>query len=137
GIEYDDDERTLSGLSMDELSTLRALRPAATCRTTAADITALLGMVWRDEAAPPAACADVRRWLGLQVWPHRLRSGFPYDDVQVSGKTGTLPSVRNEVGVVEYPDGGRYAVGVFTRAVDARSRVPARDAFIGEAAAAA
>ncbi|MYZ41175.1 serine hydrolase, partial [Streptomyces sp. SID4917] len=80
----------------------------------------LLGLVWRDEAAPAAACADVRRWLEFQVWPHRLRSGFP-DGVKVSGKTGTLPSVRNEIGVVEYPDGGRYAVAVFTRAVDARS----------------
>ena len=57
----------------------------------------------------------MRRLLGLQVWPHRLASGFPYDDVVVSGKTGTLPTLRNEVGVVEYPDGGRYAVAVFTR----------------------
>nr|WP_269801350.1 serine hydrolase [Streptomyces odonnellii] len=67
--------------------------------------------------------------------PHRLRSGFPDDGVKVSGKTGTLPSVRNETGVVEYPDGGRYAVAVFTRADDARLIVPERDAFIGFAAA--
>ncbi|AHH97343.1 serine hydrolase [Kutzneria albida] len=131
---YADDERQLAGLPPERLAELRALRPEHTCRTTAAEITRLLGMIWRDEAAPAAACADVRRWMGLQVWPHRLRSGFSADEVRVSGKTGTLPSVRNEVGVVEYPDGGRYAVGVFTQAIDVRSAVPQRDAFIGFAA---
>ncbi|ALG09824.1 serine hydrolase [Kibdelosporangium phytohabitans] len=135
GISYEDDEKVLAGLAMERLAALRALRPEHTCATTAEEITRLLGLIWRDEAASPAACADVRRWLELQVWPHRLRSGFPDDAIRVSGKTGTLPSVRNEVGVVEYSDGGRYAVGVFTDAVDARSRVPERDAFIGFAAA--
>jgi beta-lactamase class A len=135
GVEYDDDERVLAQFSVAELSAVRALTPSETCRTTAAEMTRLLGMIWRDEAGPPAACALVRRWMGLQVWPHRLRSGFPDDDVVISGKTGTLPMVRNEVGVVEYPDGDRYAVAVFTKASDARSRVPERDAFIGYAAA--
>ncbi|WP_329060061.1 serine hydrolase [Amycolatopsis sp. NBC_01480] len=135
GLSYEDDEGLLAGLPYEQVSALRALRPEHTCRTTAAEITRLLGLIWRDEAAPPAACAEVRRWLGLQVWPHRLRAGFPDDGVRVSGKTGTLPSVRNEVGVVEYPDGRRYAVGVFTRAEDTRSKAPERDAFIGFAAA--
>jgi beta-lactamase class A len=97
-------------------------------------MTRLLAMIWRDEAAAAPACADVRRWLGLQVWPHRLSSGFPGADVTISAKTGTLPTVRNEAGVVEYAGGGRYAVAVFTTAADAASRVPARDHFIGEAA---
>lgn len=135
GLSYEDDERLLSELPYERLATLRALQPEHTCATTAAEITGLLGRIWRDEAASPTACADVRRWLELQVWPHRLRSGFPDDGIRVSGKTGTLPSLRNEVGVVEYPDGGRYAVGIFTSAVDTRSRVPERDAFIGFAAA--
>ncbi|MFE5097683.1 serine hydrolase [Streptomyces sp. NPDC056638] len=135
GIDYQDDERILAALPAEQLARLRALTPEETCRTTAAESTRLLGLIWRDEAAPAAACADVRRWLELQLWPHRLRSGFADDDVRISGKTGTLPSLRNEIGVVEYPDGGRYAVGVFTRAADARSRVPERDAFIGFAAA--
>jgi len=135
GIGYDDDERVLTRLTPEQLAGLRALDPQRTCRTSAADMTALLGRIWRDEAAPAAACADVRRWLGLQVWPHRLRSGFATDDVRISGKTGTLPSIRNEVGVIDYGEGGRYAVAVFTRAVDARSQAPERDAFIGFAAA--
>lgn len=137
GVSYEDDERALAELTYEQVSGLRALQPEKSCRTTAAEMTRLLGLIWRGEAAAPEACADVRRWMELQVWPHRLRSGFPDDGIRTSGKTGTLPAVRNEVGVVEYPDGGRYSVAVFTRAEDSRSRVPERDAFIGFAAATA
>ncbi|WP_370934139.1 serine hydrolase [Amycolatopsis sp. cg13] len=137
GVSYEDDERALAELTYEQVSGLRALQPEKSCSTTAAEMTRLLGLIWRDEAAAPEACADVRRWMELQVWPHRLRSGFPDDGIRTSGKTGTLPAVRNEVGVVEYPDGGRYSVAVFTRAADSQSRVPERDAFIGFAAATA
>ncbi|MET9340202.1 MULTISPECIES: serine hydrolase [unclassified Nonomuraea] len=116
------------------LARLRVLDPAATNRTTPEEITRLLAMIWRDEAASPAQCAWMRRLLGLQVWPHRLSSGFPYDDVAVSGKTGTLPTMRAEVGVVEYPDGGRYAVAVFTRSFSPALNQPRADAVIGTAA---
>ncbi|HEY3958744.1 MAG TPA: serine hydrolase [Streptosporangiaceae bacterium] len=133
-LDYDDDERSLEDLPLDRIRALRALQPEQTCRTTPEEMTRLLGMVWRDEAAAAPACANVRRWLGLQVWPHRLSSGFPGASVKISAKTGTLPTVRNEAGVVEYAGGGRYAVAVFTTAADAASRVPARDHFIGEAA---
>ncbi|MFE9771310.1 serine hydrolase [Streptomyces sp. NPDC005931] len=113
---------------------LRALDPERTNRSTPRDMTRLLGAVWRDEACPPEHGAAIRRILGLQVWPHRLASGFPFDDVHVAGKTGTLPTVRNEVGVVEYPDGGRYAVAVFTRTAHTAATLPAADAVIGTAA---
>ena len=116
------------------LSRLRALDPHRTSRSTPREMTRLLGLIWRDEAAPPADCAAMRRLFGLQVWPHRLSSGFPYDDVVVSGKTGTLPTIRNEVGVVEYPDGGRYAVAVFTRSLLPIAILPQADAVIGTAA---
>ncbi|GAA4307738.1 hypothetical protein GCM10023178_73840 [Actinomadura luteofluorescens] len=101
---------------------------------TPRDMTRLLSMIWRDEAAPPAESAAMRRLFGLQVWPHRLSSGFPYDDVVVSGKTGTLPTLRNEVGAVEYPDGARYAVAVFTRSMVPVAVLPEADAVIGAAA---
>ena len=113
---------------------LRALDPLRTSRSTPRDMTRLLSMIWRDEAAPPAGSAAMRRLFGLQVWPHRLSSGFPYDDVIVSGKTGTLPTLRNEVGAVEYPDGARYAVAVFTRSMLPVAVLPEADAVIGSAA---
>ncbi len=116
------------------ITRLRALDPARTNRSTPRDMTRLLGAVWRDEACPPEYGAAVRRVLGLQVWPHRLASGFPFDDVHVAGNTGSLPTLRNEVGVVEYPDGGRFAVAVFTRTAHTAAVLPAADAVIGTAA---
>ncbi|MGK5551811.1 serine hydrolase [Actinomadura kijaniata] len=116
------------------LARLRVLDPARTTRSTPREMTRLLGMVWNDEAAPPEDCAQMRWMMGSQVWPHRLSSGFPYDDVRVSGKTGTLPTLRNEIGVVEYPDGGRYAVAVFTRSPLPLAVLPQADAVIGTAA---
>ena len=129
---------TTDGLTptWDLLNRLTAIDPEQSLHvSTARDITTLLRLVWSDEAAPAQACADVRRILGLQVWPHRMASGFMDDDaVKVSGKTGTLPTLRNEVGVVEYPDGGRYAVAVFTRASSLSLKNAPADAVIGTAA---
>ncbi|WP_405758706.1 MULTISPECIES: serine hydrolase [unclassified Streptomyces] len=116
------------------IARLRALDPARSNRSTPRDMTRLLGAVWRDEACTPEHGAAIRRLLGLQVWPHRMASGFPFDDVHVAGKTGSLPTVRNEVGVIEYPDGGRYAVAVFTRAANPAATLPAADAVIGTTA---
>ena len=118
------------------LAKWRSLDPQLTSRTTPEEITRLLAMIWRDEAGPPDACAEARRIMSLQVWPHRLTSGFP-DGVTLAAKTGTLPGIRNEAGVVTYPDGTRYAVGVFTRARTYVERQPAVDASIGAAAFAA
>lgn len=115
---------------------VRPLDPARTNRTTARETTGFLARIWQDAAGPSAACAEARRILGLQLFRDRLRSGFP-DEVQVSGKTGTLPGFRNEAGVVEFPDGGRYAVAVFTRARSLAWVRPTIDASIGAAACAA
>ena len=64
--------------------------------------------------------------------PQRLASGFP-DDV-VAGKTGTLPGIRNEIGVVERADGTRVAVAVFTRSDSPVAALPQADRAIGTAA---
>lgn len=116
------------------IARLRALDPTRTNRSTPRDMTRLLSAIWRDEACTPEHGAAIRRLLGLQVWPHRMASGFPFDDIHVAGKTGSLPTVRNEVGVIEYPDGGRYAVAVFTRAANTAATLPPADAVIGTTA---
>jgi beta-lactamase class A len=123
-------EADLGGLDPDRVWALSALDPQRTTSSTPRELTTLLAALWADEAAPPAESADVRAILGQQIWPHRLSTGFP-DGVRVSGKTGTLPSIRNEVGVVEYPDGGRYAVAVFTRVESLAWRSPDVDRAIG------
>ncbi|RZT66454.1 beta-lactamase class A [Microcella alkaliphila] len=127
----------LSAIDEDALRGLRALDPRRTNRTTPREASQLLARLWTDRGIDPSACAEARRILGLQVWSNRLRAGFPDDSVRVSGKTGTLLTVRNEVGVVEHPDGGRCAVSVFLRLPAADAVVPHFDHAIGEIAAAA
>ncbi|MFC4011499.1 serine hydrolase [Nonomuraea purpurea] len=121
-------------LDPEDIVRMSALDPARANSSTPREMAALFGMIWRDEAASAQSCAWMRAVLNMQVWPHRLASGFPYDDVAVSGKTGTLPTLRTESGVVEYPDGGRYAVAVFTRSFSTALNQPRADAVIGTAA---
>ncbi|MEY9912324.1 beta-lactamase class A [Catenulispora sp. MAP12-49] len=108
--------------------------PLRTTRSTARDTAELLAQIWRDEAGPAEACQEVRTIMGRQIWPHRLSSGFD-DSWRVGAKTGTLPGWRNEAGVVEHADGGRYAVAVFTRCERPDFRNPSADRVIGQAAA--
>lgn len=116
------------------LHKLSVLDPARTSVSTAREMARLLAAIWRDEAASPAGCAELRRLLRLQLWPHRLAAGFPADDVGVAGKTGTLPGLRTEVGVVELPAGRRFAAAVFTRSPSATANLPQVDAVIGQVA---
>ncbi|MCR3749924.1 serine hydrolase [Lentzea californiensis] len=111
---------------------LSIVDPERTTSSTPREITALLDSIWTDRAAAPEACERVRAIMAQQIWPHRLSSGFPAD-VLVAAKTGTLPSVRNEAGVVTYPDGRSYAVAVFTRSQSLDLRNPSADAVIGRA----
>jgi len=116
------------------LGRLSVRDPARTNAATARDMTVLLAALWEDRAAAPESCAAVRRLMRLQVWPHRLASGFPDDGWGVAGKTGTLPGIRNEIGVVELPDGTRVAVAVFTSADTAALSLPQADRLIGTTA---
>jgi beta-lactamase class A len=112
---------------------LSLLDPARTNASTAQDIGTLLRTVWTDRAASPRACSLVRTLMSQAITTHGLAAGFP-DDVEVAAKTGTLPAVRNEAGVVSYPDGSRYTVAIFTRATALTERQPAINAAISTAA---
>jgi len=53
--------------------------------------------------------------MGRQLTQQRIASGFR-PPVRVTAKSGSLLGVvRNEIGVISYPDGRRYAAAVFTR----------------------
>lgn len=124
----------LAGISEERLLALGVNDPHRSPSSTPGEVTALLAAIWRDEAGPAPACAEVRSIMGRQVWQHRLVSGFPENGVRIAGKTGTDFAIRNEAGVVEYPDGKRYAVGVFLRSTRVADRQPHTDRAIGQAA---
>jgi beta-lactamase class A len=108
---------------------LRALDPLRTSATTPREMTSLLSAIWSD----PGPGAQVREWMSAQVSWHRLTAGFP-PEVAVAAKTGTMPGIRNEIGIVTYPDGEAYAVAVFTAGGAETLRRPDIDRAIGDAA---
>lgn len=111
---------------------LRALDPLRTTASTPREMTGLLSAIWSDDIAG----AQVREWLSAQVSWHRLTAGFP-PDVAVAAKTGTMPGIRNEIGIATYPDGLSYAIAVFTVGGAETLRRPDIDRAIGDAARAA
>jgi beta-lactamase class A len=123
----------LAGADPDAVRALAWLDPAHANASTPREITALLAAIWTDRAGPPEACAFVREVMGEQVSTQRLASGFG-PEVAVAGKTGTLPGVRNEAGVVVFPGGQRVAVAVFTRCESLADRNADVDAAIGDGA---
>jgi beta-lactamase class A len=133
--------KPLSKVEEDELvrrmTAASALVPSLTTRTTPRDMATLLRLIWSDEAGPPAACRRVRDLMRRQLTKHRLAAAFPAP-ARVAAKSGSLIGVvRNEVGVVEFPDGRGYAVAVFARALKPWQNDAAVNAVIGTAAAAA
>lgn len=124
----------LERVDPDAIWRLAWLDPARANCSTAREIGTLLAAIWTDAAGPADACAFVRGVMAEQVVDARIPSGFPIDGVHVAGKTGTLPAIRNEAGVITYPDGRAYAAAIFTRAQTLSPRRPDIDAAIGRAA---
>ncbi len=112
-----------------------ALSPSRANRTTPRDMATLLRLIWSDQAGPAAACRRVRELMSRQLTRHRLAAAFP-PPVRVAAKSGSLVGVvRNEIGVVEHPDGRGYAAAVFTQAHQPWQGEAAINAVIGSAAA--
>lgn len=114
-----------------------ALDAPRTNRTTARESATLLRLIWTDQAGPATACTRVRWMMARQLTKNRLASGFA-PPARVAAKSGGLiQRVRNEIGVVQFPDGRDYSVAVFTRTgMDERNGTDAAvNAAIGAAAA--
>lgn len=103
--------------------------PATASTSTARELTDLLQLAWSTEHH-----TWIRESMTVQAWRHRIGSGFPHDDVQVHGKTGTLARLRHEAAVVEFPHEVPVAVTVLTYATRPETQQPRVDAAIGAAA---
>ena len=114
-----------------------ALTAERATRTTPRDMVTLLRLIWTGLAGPAQACRRVRQLMGQQLTKHRLAAAFQ-PPARVSAKSGGLVGViRNEIGVIEYPDGAAYAAAVFTQADEPWHGGAAIDRAIGAAAASA
>jgi beta-lactamase class A len=119
------------------MTTAEALVPERTTRTTPRDMARLLRLIWSGQAGPSQACRRVRQLMSQQLTRHRLAAAFP-PPARVSGKSGSLVGViRNEIGVIEYPDGRGYSAAIFSQARQPWQNDAAINAAIGSTAAAA
>ncbi|MET7288399.1 serine hydrolase [Streptomyces sp. NPDC005573] len=108
------------------------MRPGRIGSGTADDLAGLIRAVWRDEAGPAEACANLRRVMGQQRLTRKIATGFG-PEVTVASKSGTVPGgVSNDVGAVTFPDGRRFAVAVLTRPLTPGT--PTREGVLGTAA---
>jgi beta-lactamase class A len=115
------------------LDRVGALEAARTSRTTARDMTTFLAAVWADTAAAADACRSLRQVMAQQV-TRRLEPAMPDGGALAAKSGGLFGRVRNEIGVISWPDGERYAVAIFTRAYKPFVGTAAINAQIGEAA---
>ncbi|MEU9446766.1 serine hydrolase [Streptomyces sp. NPDC048304] len=113
--------------------TIETLDPAHANAGSAAALVELLRRVWCEEISTPAATAELRRLMGLQVFTHRLASELRADTLRWSGKTGSFLHLRHEIGVVEAESGDRVAMAALTRADRRAGLAPDVDLAIGVA----
>ena len=82
--------------------------------------TDLLQALWTPSPIPAQVAARVRELMRHNALRHRLAPDFTSDASTWSSKTGTLLTLRHEIGVVEHADGQAFAIAALTG-----SRVPA------------
>jgi beta-lactamase class A len=126
-------------IASDETGThaIEALDPRYANVATARGLVAFLEAAWLDRIASPAATAELRRLMAMQVFTHRLSSDLRADSVRVSGKTGSFLQLRHEIGVVESDAGDRIAIAALTRSTRRATIAHDIDLGIGAAARAA
>jgi beta-lactamase class A len=109
--DYDTMAAETGQLTMDYGSLAFAASPANTT-ASAADMSRLMAMILRDEAASPAACADMRAILHAQQLRDRVPRYLP--TAAVGNKTGTFRGIRNDAGAIKRGEGDLITFALFT-----------------------
>jgi beta-lactamase class A len=100
--------------------------------TTAADMATLFEAIATDRAATPESCTAMRATLALQQHRDRIPRLLP-ETSEYAGKTGTLPALAHDAGLVSTPH-GTLSLAILTRGI---ADPWAADALIGRIAQAA
>lgn len=96
------------------LTQTRVICPWRDCVSTPQEIARLLELIYRDQAAGPAACAAMVDILKQQQHNDRISLLLPV--LPVAHKTGELPGIVNDAGIV-YSSWGAYLVVCLTNGV--------------------
>jgi beta-lactamase class A len=94
----------------------------------------LLEALWTPSAIAPPVAVRVRELMGDSVHRQRLAPDLASDASPWSSKTGTVLTMRHEMGVVAHADGGRYAIVALTESRVPATVQPAAEAAMGRVA---
>ena len=85
--------------------------------TTPNEMLRLLEMIVEGEAASRESCDAILETMGrCQTGGYRISKYLPREEVKVAHKTGSLPGIRNDAGVVTLLGSGeRYIISCFTK----------------------
>lgn len=85
--------------------------------TTPSEMLRLLEMIVDGEAASRESCDAILKTMSrCQTGGYRISKYLPQDRIEFAHKTGSLPGVRNDAGVVTLRDNGeRYILSCFTK----------------------
>jgi len=85
--------------------------------TTPDEMTRLLGMIVDGKAASRGSCDAILEIMGrCQTGGYRLPKYLPSGAVKIAHKTGSLPGIRNDCGVVTLKESGEsYVISGFTK----------------------
>ncbi|MBO0767478.1 MAG: serine hydrolase [Solirubrobacterales bacterium] len=115
-------------------SAIEALDPQRGNVASARGLVELLAAVWESRIATPAACAELRRLMSLQLFVQRIAADLRSDAIRVASKTGTFLNLRHDIAVVEANAGVRVAIAALTKAGRRATHAPDVDLAIGSAA---
>ncbi len=88
--------------------------------TTPNEMNRLLELIVNGEAASRESCDEILALMGkCQTGQYRIPRYLPTKEVVLQRKTGSLPRIRNDVGVVTVKETGeRYVISCFTMGAD-------------------
>lgn len=97
--------------------------------TTPNEMTSLLEMIATGTAASRESCDAILEIMGkCQTGGYRIPKYLPSKEVKLERKTGSLPGIRNDVGIITVKKTGeRYAISCFT--MNAKDNFAAEEAI--------
>lgn len=110
-------ENFMEAASMGEMDGTWSLGVEDNDVTTPREMARILELIVKGEAASRESCDMILDIMGrCQTGRYRLAKYLPSQDVNLVHKTGSLPGIRNDVGVVTVKESGeRYIISCFTK----------------------
>jgi beta-lactamase class A len=87
--------------------------------TTPNETNQLLELIVKGQVASPSSCAEILSIMDkCQTGEYRIPKYLPVERVKMTRKTGSLPGIRNDIGIITIKDTNeQYTISCFTKSV--------------------